>query len=218
MGPHAHPGGMRIVRSSLAARILPALLLAALLLVPGPLGRAQDSRVESLAGEFLVATQQLDGSRFAESVILLIEHNAEGAFGLRINRPLGTVTWADLLDRLNLEGEAADGEVTLFSGGPVQRRNFFLLHGTDADMSDSKRVLNGVAITGRGDMVRRLARGEGPKRVRAILGYAGWAAGQLERELRRGDWFTTPAEADLVFSETPGEVWDKARRNRTIEL
>jgi putative transcriptional regulator len=198
--------------------ILATLLLAALLLVPGPPGHAQDAEVDSLAGQFLVAEPSLDGTRFEHSVILMIEHDADGAFGLRINRPAGAVPWQALLDQLGLEGDARDGEVTLYSGGPVQPRSFFLLHGPDAEAAEARTVLEGVALTAGGDLVRRLAEGEGPAEARAILGYAGWAPGQLETELERGSWFTVPASAELVFDTDPESLWQALRDRQTIEL
>jgi len=203
-------------RLFLSAIALAAALAA--LLAPAPLGQAQSDPVDSHAGELLVAEPSMADPRFRQSVILLVEHNAQGAFGLMVNRPADEVTWAALLDRLGIDGEAADGRVTLFSGGPVQRRSFFLLHDDLDAGAGSREVGPGIALTGRGEIVQRLARGDGPERWRALLGYAGWGPGQLRSELRRGDWFTVAADPGLVFAEQPERVWQRARDNRAIEL
>ena len=85
-------------------------------------------------------------------------------------------------------------------------------------LEGSEPVSEDVAVTSRADMLRAIGRGEGPKHGLFVLGYAGWAPGQLESELRRDDWFVIPAELDLIFSDTPGQSWQRAVNLRGVDL
>jgi putative transcriptional regulator len=210
-------GGVRL-------RVIVGALVAIALLAGGALaasttGWAQDAPPEeSLAGRLLVATPEMADPRFAQSVLLVIEHDADGAFGLIVNRPEGAVRWQELLDRLDLDAEGVEGRETLHYGGPVEPGRLFLLHSDDVTTPASREVHEGIALTSGGELLRRAAEGDGPAMIRVILGYAGWAPGQLDNEMERGDWFTIPVDPDLIFTDDPGEAWEKARERRPIDL
>lgn len=192
--------------------------LSLLLTIPAGSGTTQETGRESLAGQLLVATKDMRDPRFRESVVLMVEHGADGAVGVMVNRPMGSVPYADLFERLGMDGEDAAGELTVYYGGPVAPGRGFLLHSDDVMLEGSAPVAEGVVLTTQTEMLRALASGNGPADSLFALGYAGWSPGQLENEMRRGDWFVIPADPDLVFPDDPGETWKRARARRRIEL
>ena len=156
----------------------------------------------STAGRFLVAEPGLKGSRFERTVVLMVRHDAQGALGLVVNRPL-SVEAAELLPEI--EGLATAGR-TLHWGGPVGERGITLLLRSDEAVEGSDAVLDDVRFGWDGELLRRLAREEG-RTFRLFAGYAGWSAGQLEGELERGVWQVIDAESDRVFTEAPEALW-----------
>ncbi|MFQ5776047.1 MAG: YqgE/AlgH family protein [Kiloniellaceae bacterium] len=181
--------------------------------------RAADAPARgSLAGQLLVASDNMRDPRFNETVIYMVEHDMRGAMGLVVNVPLGEVPFADLLERLGLEPEGADGSMPVYYGGPVERGRGFFLHSTDVMLEGSIRVADGVAMTAQPDILGALARGEGPSRSLFALGYAGWGPGQLESELAHDAWFVIPAETSLIFAEDPAKTWQRAVALRSIDL
>lgn len=208
-----------VVPRALAARLAAlAVMLAALAGAAGPAGLAREAAHESLAGRLLVATPELRDPRFGRSVVLMIEHSAGGAFGLVVNRPLGEMPFADLLKRMEMEAEGVEGAIIVHYGGPVEPGRGFLLHSDDVTLETSRAVAEGIAFTRHRRLLRDLAAGKGPAESLFVMGYAGWSPGQLENEMRRGDWFTIPADPALVFAEEPSETWAEARARRRIEL
>jgi len=103
-------------------------------------------------------------------------------------------------------------------GGPVEYGRGFVLHSTDYLREDSVVVDDGVALTTDSQILVDMLEGNGPKRTLLALGYAGWAAGQLESELMRDDWITVPGDADFVFTEDAEGMWDAAMMRLGIDL
>ena len=161
-------------------------------------------------GMFLVAGPGLPDPRFARTVVLLLEYDETGALGLVINRP----TELSLHDVLvtPLPGSA---DHRVHAGGPVEHQRLIALHRSAGAVGDAQHVFGEVYASASFDTLRRmLARDGHAADVRAYLGYAGWAPGQLDAELSRGDWIVTPADAGSVFDAPPDEVWeDLMRRN-----
>ncbi len=106
----------------------------------------------------------------------------------------------------------------MFLGGPVQPQFGFVVHSTDYRRPETLAVGDGLAMTASKDVLRDIGHHRGPAKYLFALGYAGWGAGQLEGEIARRDWFTAPAEPDLVFDAERGAVWEKALARRTREL
>jgi len=191
--------------------------LAALVLVAViPTSARADS--EFLAGQFLVAEPSMPDPRFAETVILMISHNAEGALGLIVNRRLGVIEIADLLMELGRPSEGAEGKIDLFLGGPVEPERGFILHSADSIPDYSNPVGDDFAVTGMPDILTRIAEGDGPRDSLFALGYAGWGPGQLESEIRRRDWFAAAADPDFVFTDEPAETWQRVMDRRGVDL
>jgi putative transcriptional regulator len=154
--------------------------------------------------------------RFAQTVIYMIIHNEEGAMGVIVNRPLAKGPISDFLKALGVEDEDTGVETILYYGGPVALDKGFILHTNDYVLEGTQVVDDGIAVTTDVEILRALARGKGPRRSLVIMGYAGWAPGQLEAEMRRDDWFSISAEESLIFGEDSKTKWRRASEKRRI--
>jgi putative transcriptional regulator len=172
----------------------------------------------SLAGQLLIASPDMDDPRFAHAVILMVQHNKDGALGIIINRPVGELSYADLLKSICQTGSAASGKVRIFAGGPVQLNAGFVLHSPDYHRPETLDIDGRVAMTASPNVLRDIAEAKGPKKSLIAFGYAGWGPGQLETELMRHDWFTAPEDPSLVFDDDRGKVWKEAMARRSQEL
>jgi putative transcriptional regulator len=135
-----------------------------------------------------------------------------------VNRPLGDAFLSDLLERLGLEGKGMAGEILVHYGGPVEPGRGFFLHTTDYKIESTQVIKDGMAITVQPEILRAIGAGTGPRRSLFALGYAGWAAGQLEGEIKAGAWVAVPADEALVFDENYEKKWERAMARRTIQL
>lgn len=171
-----------------------------------------------LAGQLLVATPEMKDPRFVETVIYMVKHNAEGALGLVINRPLAKGPIEDLLKGFNVDSKGAKGEIVIHYGGPVNPRQGFVLHSDDILLENSIQVKDGIAMTSDAKLIQAMARGKGPKQSLFVLGYAGWAPGQLEAELKANSWFVVAADKALIFGKDAEKKWRQALDKRQIPL
>jgi putative transcriptional regulator len=152
------------------------------------------------------------------TVIYMVHHDAGGAMGLVVNRPLGDTPLAALLEGLGIEGNGVKGGVRLHYGGPVEPRRGLVLHTSDYASEGTRVVGGGIAITVGTAILRAIGAGTGPRRSLVALGYAGWAPGQLEGEIAAGAWVVVPADEGLVFDQDYEKKWDRAMARRTIQL
>lgn len=197
-------------------RIAPVVaLLAMLVLVPGA-ATAEGS--ESLAGSLLVAAPELGDPNFEQTVVLMLQDDEQGALGVVINRPYGKAPTGELLRRLGVDPGDAKGETELFYGGPVEPEIGMVVHGTDYALPGTHEVASGIAVTSDPKALADMAQGKGPHQAIPVLGYAGWAPGQLASELAQGAWFTLPADPALVFTSDPTQLWKTAYARRGVEL
>jgi putative transcriptional regulator len=171
-----------------------------------------------LTGRLLVATDTLRDPRFVRTVIFVVRHDAAGALGLVVNRPLGAVSFKLLLQPFGLEAPPGGGDVSVHYGGPVEERRGFLLHTSDWAGEDTTVVDGRFALTRDPKALQAMAQGAGPRRALFMLGYAGWAAKQLESELDKGAWAVALADERLVFEEEPGQKWPAAMARRLLDL
>lgn len=155
-----------------------------------------------LKGQLLLDSGELGGSFFQRTVVLICEHNAEGAFGLVLNRSIGNkvgeVLVADLPEALK--------DSPLYLGGPVQPTALsFLL--SDSFVPDAN-VLPNLSLSHSLDDLLELGESFSPTRkVKLFAGYSGWSPGQLEDEMKRNAWLTHPASVELVFEDDPAKLW-----------
>ncbi|MFN4090059.1 MAG: YqgE/AlgH family protein [Alphaproteobacteria bacterium] len=163
-----------------------------------------------LTGHLLVAMPGMPDERFARTVIFLCAHSEEGAMGLVINRELKSLTFTDLLEQLDLKGGDEPVDLPVQAGGPVETGRGFVLHSADYRHDGTLVVADDVALTATVDILRAIARGEGPRRRMLALGYAGWSPGQLEAEIRANGWLNVAADPDLVFDPALDDKWERA--------
>ena len=166
---------------------------------------------ESLRGQFLIAAKQLRDDNFYRTVVLIVEHNDEGAMGVIVNRP-SSITVANALSEHFQLPET--GQV-VYIGGPVHPQDLIVLHDRDDLDPEDSPVVTGAHV-GRNaevfEQVMQMASEEDlDLRFRIYCGCAGWGPGQLEGEIARGDWFSVPASADVLFADDPMNVWDEVR-------
>jgi putative transcriptional regulator len=170
---------------------------------------------DEIAPGFLIAVPQLMDGNFHRTVVFLLEHNAQGAFGLVINRP-SQMKVRDLLKTLDIDPGEGDPDARVLVGGPVQPETGLVLH-TDKDFGEeSRRVTESIFVASTPASLRRLV-ARGSSRVLCFAGYAGWGPGQLERELNEGSWIIAPADDSLLFAQDRGGLWEKALRKLGID-
>jgi putative transcriptional regulator len=196
---------------------LPLVLLFVLgtILLPENLGAALPKQElspqeRSLTGQLLVALPGMRDPRFRRTVILIVRHDRKGALGITINRPVGERSLAALMRAMGDSTVTQARNVRIFAGGPVQPEVGFVIHSPDYGRQDTLAVNDEVAVTSSLEVLRDIARNQGPKKTLVALGYAGWSPGQLESELARDDWLVAPASGALVFDTPRERVWDKA--------
>jgi putative transcriptional regulator len=180
--------------------------------VPAPAG------ARALAGRLLVASADMRDPRFAETVIYMVRHDPSGAMGLVVNRPLRPVPVAQLLERFGMASEHARGALLVHWGGPVDSTRAFVLHTPDYRVDGTIVVKEQVAFTGNRKIIEAIAANAGPRRRLFAVGYAGWAAGQLEAELERGGWLTAAPDEDLLFDDDHASKWRRATARRILDL
>ncbi len=161
-------------------------------------------------GQILIAMPQMTDQRFAKSVIYLCAHSADGAMGLVVNKPIDTITFPDLLQQLNIDAPATNDNIRVHFGGPVESGRGFVLHSDDYIQETTLVIRDGVALTATVDVLRAIAEGKGPNRSMLALGYAGWAPGQLDSEIRANGWLNVTADENLIFGSKLDNKWSKA--------
>ncbi|MGP9819106.1 YqgE/AlgH family protein [Salinarimonas sp. NSM] len=173
-----------------------------------------------LDGHLLVAMPGMPDERFERTVIYLCAHSADGAMGIVINKPTTDVSLPDLLVQLDVipADEAirlprSVGAMKVMKGGPVETSRGFVLHTPDFFIDQSTLPIDGrICLTATVDILRAMARGDGPDRAMFALGYAGWGAGQLETEIQRNGWLSCPADPEIVFGVPAETRYDGALR------
>ena len=202
----------------LIGRTFPGLAAALAALIALGTAPPDHADVTSLAGQLLVAAPTIGDPRFAHTVILMVRHDKEGAFGIVINRPVGERSIAALLQAAGDDDPTATGTIRVFAGGPVEPEIGFVLHSAEYRRAETVDVDGHVAMTASRETLRDIGHHQGPEKSLFALGYAGWGPGQLDSELARHDWFTTPEEPKLVFDDDRQNLWDEVMARRTREL
>jgi putative transcriptional regulator len=180
--------------------------------------RAQTPVHVSLAGQLLIASPTILDPHFDHAVILIVRHDQGGAMGIVLNMPAEERPLANILKMLGEKDTNLAGKVHIFAGGPVQPEIGFVIHSSDYRGPGTIDVNERVLMTSSSQILRDIGNNKGPKKSLIAFGYAGWVAGQLEDELRRRVWFTTPGDPKLIFDEDREKVWDSAYSRRTQDL
>jgi putative transcriptional regulator len=158
---------------------------------------------EFLTNHFLIAMPGLADPNFFHTVTYICEHDADGAMGIVINRPLD-LRLGDILTHMDITANPETAELPVFQGGPVQTERGFVVHEPLGDWDATLQVSEQIGVTASQDVLASIAAGQGPQRSLIALGYAGWGAGQLEREMAENAWLSGPATAEVLF-DTPIE-------------
>ncbi len=158
----------------------------------------------NLTRHFLIAMPAMTDPHFAKTLTFICEHNEQGALGVVVNRPIDLTLHA-LLEQIEISpADESCRHTTVHYGGPVQTDRGFVLHAPAGAWKSTLTVDEHIGLTTSKDVLQAAARGVGPPRLLVTLGYAGWAAGQLEQELAQNAWLTVNADERILF-ETPAE-------------
>lgn len=172
----------------------------------------------NLTGHFLIAMPSLNDGFFNQAVTYICEHDESGSFGVIINQQT-TISLKQVVQEMKIEsGDNFDEDQAIFIGGPVDQGRGFILHRPTGNWSSSLSVKNDVALTTSKDILQAIANNEGPEDCIVTLGYAGWAAGQLEQEMASNTWLSCPADEQIIFDTPVEERWKAAAKLIGVDL
>jgi putative transcriptional regulator len=179
-----------------------------------------------LDGQMLIAMPSMRDERFARTLIYMCAHSSEGAMGIVVNQPAADISFPDLLVKLDvippnkrIQLPRRAGTIKVLKGGPVETQRGFVLHTADFFIENSTLPIDeGICLTATLDILKAIARDEGPANAVLALGYAGWAPGQLEKEIQHNGWLHCTADSDLVFGTDTGGKYEKAMGKLGIDL
>jgi putative transcriptional regulator len=182
------------------------------------------SRRGYLDGQMLIAMPSMRDERFARTLIYICAHSSEGAMGIVVNQPASNIKFPDLLVQLDVISDTdviqlppSAGSVQVLKGGPVEPGRGFVLHSSDYFIENSTLPIDdGICLTATLDILKAIAKGDGPGSALLALGYAGWASGQLETEIQDNGWLHCSADADLIFGSDIGTKYDRALKKLGI--
>jgi putative transcriptional regulator len=162
------------------------------------------------APALLLSMPQMSDPNFAKTVVLLCDYTDKGAFGLVVNRPMSDPAWTMVKTDPPID---VDKDLRLFVGGPVDQQRTWVLM-TDAQGADDEQreIAPGVLLSVSHELTLQLLQAPPSSRARIIVGYSGWAAGQLEKELASSSWLITEVDPMLIFGVPPEEMWETAIR------
>ncbi|HEY9198642.1 MAG TPA: YqgE/AlgH family protein [Gammaproteobacteria bacterium] len=172
---------------------------------------------EYLSNHFLIAMPGLADPNFFHTVTFICEHDADGAMGIVINRPLD-LRLADIITHMDIHATPATEPLPIFQGGPVQTERGFVVHAPLGDWEATLKVSDEIGVTASQDVLAAIASGRGPQRALIALGYAGWGAGQLEREIAENAWLSGPATAEVLFDTPVEKRWAAAAALLGVDL
>ena len=187
--------------------------------------KGEDASPGFFDGQVLVAMPGMVDERFHRTVIYVCAHSAEGAMGIVLNKPAADLSLPDLLVQLDIIPETdvirlpnQVERMQVLMGGPVETSRGFVLHSPDFFIDQSTLPIDdGICLTATIDILRAIARGEGPENAVLALGYAGWSAGQLESEIQANGWLNCPAAPELIFDGALEQKYERALRQIGVD-
>lgn len=173
-----------------------------------------------LGGQLLVASPSLKGRIFGRTVILMFRHDATGAFGVILNRPVEKRPLGALMRNFGVAGapSAPEREITVHFGGPVSRQMGVVVHSNDFTHPNSIRITGFASAISPREFLRAMAQGKGPRQSVFAVGYAGWGPGQLEGELAEGSWVVAAPDRKFIFDKAFSTMWRRALERRFRDL
>ena len=173
---------------------------------------------DNLTGHFLIAMPSLDDNFFNQAVTYICEHDETGSFGIIINQQT-EVTLKKIITEMKIETNAEyDEKKSVYMGGPVDQGRGFILHRPTGHWLSSLKVTENIALTTSKDILQAIANNEGPQDSIVALGYAGWAAGQLESEIASNTWLSCPGDEKVIFDTPTEDRWKAAAKLIGIDL
>jgi putative transcriptional regulator len=171
---------------------------------------------QSFKNHFLISMPHLLDPVFKHTILLLCNHDADGAMGVIINKPIPSANVEEILQETGLVNINPHPEV--YFGGPVSVSTGMILHDSNYNSENSLHISSQINITSNEQVIEDIKSGNGPQKFRFALGYAGWGAGQLEREIENGDWLMMPADFDFIFN-TPDRIkWSSSAQQFGINI
>ena len=175
----------------------------------------------SVKNNFLVATKKMKDNRFEKTVIVMLENDKDGAWGIVVNKPIGSIPLALLLDPTLSTSEEREElykvNILIFWGGPVEVKEIFVLHSNEYQSKTTKNY-GSISISQDYNILFDIAEKKGPEKSLVILGYSGWGSGQLEGEIERDHWILSDLDVDIIFEKESIKKWLKAYENSFIRL
>jgi|TARA_R110002072_G_scaffold99563_12_gene219001 putative transcriptional regulator len=166
----------------------------------GPFSASTAKSSDCLRNHFLLAMPSLSEGIFSQSLTYICEHGESGAMGIIINQVLD-LTVGEIFEHLQIDANRDFSKEPVLAGGPVHIDHGFVLHrNCTKKWEASLKVTPEITLTTSRDILRAIAEDEGPSEHLIALGYAGWAAGQLEQELAENSWLTIPSNSEVIFS------------------
>tara|TARA_B100001123_G_C15201897_1_gene983734 strand:- start:455 stop:1096 length:642 start_codon:yes stop_codon:yes gene_type:complete len=187
----------------------------------GPKNYLKGKFYSTVKNHFLIATEKMRDDRFSKTVIIMLENDKNSSWGLVINKRIGIMPLAMLIDpSLNNSKEREELfkiNIPIFWGGPVDTKEIFILHSTEYKSKSTKKYGN-VSISQDYDILIDIADNKGPEKSLVILGYAGWGGGQLEGEMERDHWILSEIDLNIMFDNDYKKKWNKAFKNSFIKI
>jgi putative transcriptional regulator len=175
----------------------------------------------SVKDHFLIATEKMKDNRFEKTVIIMLESDNNGSWGLVINKRLGTMPIALLIDPSLSTSEKRERlykiNIPIFWGGPVNVKEIFILHSTEYQ-TDTTRNYGNISVSKDYNVLFDIAENKGPEKSLIIFGYSGWGSGQLEGEMERDHWILSDIDLNIIFDEKSNTKWNKAYKNSFIKI
>ena len=190
--------------------------------------QAQDSPKNYLKGKFyssvknyfLIATKKMRDPRFKNTVIIMLHNDEKGAWGLVINKPLGSIPLGSLiyqLEETTIKKEVYNVKIPVFWGGPVSENKILILHSKEYK-NETTKIYKNISISSDYKILFDIAHKKGPKKSLVILGISSWAGGQLEGEMEREGWALSEINVDLIFEVDNAKKWLNAINNSFIRI
>ena len=193
----------------------------AITLAKSPKNYLEGKFYSSVKDHFLIATEKMRDNRFEKTVIAMLENNKDGAWGLVINKPIGLLPIALLIDPSLSTSDEREKlykvNIPVFWGGPVETKKIFILHSNEYK-SDSTNSYGSISISQDHNILFDIAKNKGPKKNLVIFGYSGWGSGQLEGEMERDHWILSDLDLNIIFDKDSSRKWKKAYKNSFIKI
>jgi len=173
---------------------------------------------DNLTGHFLIAMPSLNDGFFNQAVTYICEHDENGSFGIIVNQQTN-LTLKQITTEMAIEtSNNYDHKQPVFIGGPVDQGRGFILHRPSGNWQSSLKVNDKVTLTTSKDILQAIVKNEGPQDSIVALGYAGWAAGQLDNEMASNTWLSCPADEQIIFNTPVEQRWKAAANLIGVDL